>query len=80
MLRLYPEQLPAQLKEGLRGAYLLTGNDPLLLQESQDAVRQYAQLQGFDEHHTVQLDNNTDWQALFSICQALSLFSSPQPD
>ncbi|MGQ7170753.1 hypothetical protein ACUOCP_30070, partial [Escherichia sp. R-CC3] len=42
MIRLYPEQLRAQLNEGLRAAYLLLGNDPLLLQESQDAVRQVA--------------------------------------
>lgn len=35
MLKLYPEQLRAQLNEGLRAAYLLLGNDPLLLQESQ---------------------------------------------
>ena len=35
MIRLYPEQLRAQLTEGLRAAYLLLGNDPLLLQESQ---------------------------------------------
>lgn len=42
MIRLYPEQLRAQLNEGLRAAYLLLGNDPLLLQESQDAVRQMA--------------------------------------
>lgn len=34
MIRLYPEQLRAQLNEGLRAAYLLLGNDPLLLQES----------------------------------------------
>lgn len=33
MIRLYPEQLRAQLNEGLRAAYLLLGNDPLLLQE-----------------------------------------------
>jgi DNA polymerase-3 subunit delta len=39
MIRLYPEQLRAQLNEGLRAAYLLLGNDPLLLQESLDAVR-----------------------------------------
>ena len=38
MIRLYPEQLRAQLTEGLRAAYLLLGNDPLLLQESQDAI------------------------------------------
>lgn len=34
MIRLYPEQLRAQLNEGLRAAYLLLGNNPLLLQES----------------------------------------------
>ena len=78
MLRLYPEQLRAQLNEGLRAAYLLFGNDPLLLQESQDAVRQAAVSQGFDEHHTFQLDNSTDWQTIFSLCQAMSLFASRQ--
>ncbi|MGK3350545.1 DNA polymerase III subunit delta, partial [Escherichia coli] len=50
MIRLYPEQLRAQLNEGLRAAYLLLGNDPLLLQESQDAIRQVAAVQGFEEH------------------------------
>ena len=78
MIRLYPEQLRAQLSEGLRAAYLLLGNDPLLLQESQDAIRQVAATQGFDEHHTFTLDNNTDWNALFSQCQAMSLFASRQ--
>ena len=31
-----------------------------------------------DEHHTVHVDNNTDWDALFSLCQAMSLFASRQ--
>ena len=62
----------------MRAAYLLLGNDPLLLQESQDAIRQVAATQGFDEHHTFTLDNNTDWNALFSQCQAMSLFASRQ--
>ncbi|HCD1256161.1 TPA: DNA polymerase III subunit delta [Citrobacter amalonaticus] len=78
MIRLYPEQLRAQLSEGLRAAYLLLGNDPLLLQEGQDAIRQVAATQGFDEHHAFTLDNNTDWNALFSQCQAMSLFASRQ--
>lgn len=78
MLRLYPEQLRAQLNEGLRAAYLLLGNDPLLLQESQDAVRQLAATQGFDEHHSFTLDNSTDWQEIFSLCQAMSLFAARQ--
>ena len=78
MIRLYPEQLRAQLNEGLRAAYLLLGNDPLLLQESQDAIRQVAAVQGFEEHHTFSIDPNTDWNAIFSLCQAMSLFASRQ--
>ncbi len=35
--------------------------------------------QGFTEHHTfTTLDASTDWDAIFSICQALSLFASRQ--
>ncbi|VTO20785.1 DNA polymerase III subunit delta [Klebsiella variicola] len=67
MIRLYPEQLRAQLTEGLRAAYLLLGNDPLLLQESQDAIREAAAAQGFTEHHTFTIDNSTDWQADFRV-------------
>ena len=78
MIRLYPEQLRAQLTEGLRAAYLLLGNDPLLLQESQDAVRHAANAQGFEEHHTVAIDASTDWNALLAMSQERSLFSSRQ--
>lgn len=78
MIRLYPEQLAAQLREGLRACYLLSGNDPLLLQESQDLIRQAAQQQQFTEHYSISLDAQTDWDAIFSICQAMSLFASRQ--
>ncbi|UYU32961.1 DNA polymerase III subunit delta [Siccibacter colletis] len=78
MIRLYPEQLQAQLHEGLRLAYLLLGNDPLLLQESQDAVRRAAAAAGFEEHHTFAIDASTDWQQLFALCQEMSLFASRQ--
>lgn len=65
MIRLYPEQLRAQLTEGLRAAYLLLGSDPLLLQESRDAIREAAAARGFTEHHTATIDASTDWPALF---------------
>ena len=78
MIRIYPEQLGAQLREGLRACYILSGNEPLLLQESQDAVRASAQQQGFTEHISVVVDQQTDWDAVYSACQALSLFASRQ--
>lgn len=78
MTRIYPEQLASQLQDALRGRYLLWGNEPLLLQESQDLIRQAALQQGFTEHFSFSLDANTDWDEIFSLCQALSLFASRQ--
>ncbi|WP_409306351.1 DNA polymerase III subunit delta [Pectobacterium sp. B1J-3] len=78
MIRLYPEQLAAQLHEGLRTCYLIFGTDPLLLQESLDSIRQTAQQQEFNEHFSFSLDIHTDWGAIFGTCQALSLFASRQ--
>ncbi|QHM70255.1 DNA polymerase III subunit delta [Mixta intestinalis] len=78
MIRIYPEQLHAQLHEGLRACYLLIGNEPLLLQESHDAIKACAQQQGFTEHFNVVLDNSTDWDTVFSHCQSMSLFASRQ--
>ncbi|XBS70925.1 DNA polymerase III subunit delta [Acerihabitans sp. KWT182] len=78
MIRLYPEQLGAQLHESLRACYLLFGNDPLLLQESHDAIRLRAEASGFTEHLMFTLDASVDWDEIFSLCQAMSLFASRQ--
>lgn len=78
MIRIYPEQLAAHLREGLRACYFLCGNDPLLIQESQDQVRKIAQTLDFHEHYTFTLDAHTEWDTLFGVCQALSLFASRQ--
>ena len=78
MIRLYPEQLRAQLNAGLRAACLLLGNEHLLLQESQDAIRLRAGAQGVAEHHEVTVGSGTGGGTLFSQCQAMSLFASRQ--
>lgn len=78
MTRVYPEQLAAQLREGLRACYLVMGNEPLLLQESLDLIRQHAQQQGFTEYFSFSLDTHTDWESIFSLSQAMSLFASRQ--
>ncbi|MFB6422057.1 MAG: DNA polymerase III subunit delta [Candidatus Malihini olakiniferum] len=77
MIRLYPEQLSAQITtEGLRDCYLLFGNDPLLLQESLETIRHHSLKRGFAEHFSFTIDQDTDWDAIFSVCQAFSLFAS----
>lgn len=78
MNRIYPEQLGAQLQDELRACYFILGNEPLLIQESLDLIQQRARTLGFDEHYSVTLDPHTDWEALFSQSQSLSLFASRQ--
>ena len=76
MTRIYPEQLKAQLSSGLRPYYLLSGNEPLLLMESQDAICHAAAVQGFEERITFNLDTQTDWPEIFNYCQEFGLFSN----
>ena len=77
-MRVYPEQLTQQLNKGLRQAYLLFGNEPLLKQECGDNIKQLAQQQGFLERHRFTIDNQLDWNQVLDCCQAMSLFSAQQ--
>lgn len=78
MLRIWPEQLNAQLREGLRPCYILSGNEPLLLLESQDAIREHARQQQFTDTFSITLDQHSDWEMIFGACHSMSLFASRQ--
>ncbi|MCK9110009.1 DNA polymerase III subunit delta [Haemophilus influenzae] len=78
MNRIFSEQLNHHLTQGLVRVYLLQGQDPLLLSETEDTICQVANQQGFDEKNTIQVDNQTDWVQLIESCQSMGLFFSKQ--
>ncbi|MDH3993869.1 MAG: DNA polymerase III subunit delta, partial [Gammaproteobacteria bacterium] len=45
-MRLYPEKLAGHLQQQLLPVYLVSGDEPLLLQECCDLIRQRARQQG----------------------------------
>ena len=73
------DQLPAQLKNGVRPLYVVHGNEPLLVQEAVDAIRAAARAQGFSERssHTV-TGVGFDWGSVLAATQSLSLFAERQ--
>ncbi len=75
-MALRPEQLPAALENGLAPVYLLAGAEPLLLQESRDAVIHAAQAAGFTERSVHEVSARFDWNQLSEESAAPSLFSS----
>ena len=72
-------QLGAQLHKGLRPLYTLHGDEPLLQQEAQDAIRAAARAQGYTERssHTA-AGAHFDWSAVLAAGGSLSLFADKQ--
>jgi DNA polymerase-3 subunit delta len=68
-------QLAASLKRGLAPVYLIGGEEPLLLQECCDQVREAARAQGFIERELLQVEAGFDWSELQQVA-APSLFAS----
>jgi DNA polymerase-3 subunit delta len=71
-----PEDLPGALAEGLAPVYLITVDEPLLVQEAADAVRAAARAAGADEREVFHVEAGFDWGTLLEAAGSLSLFSS----
>ena len=72
------DRLASQVaKEPLRPAYLIAGNEPLLVLEAADAVRAAARAQGIGEREVHDMEGrDADWGALDAAIHAPSLFAS----
>src|SRR5687768_15244927 len=60
------DNLPPQLARGLSSIYLVSGDEPLLVNEAADAVRARARAEGFTERELHVVERGFDWQALLA--------------
>jgi len=77
-MRVFADRLGEQLSKQLHPTYLIFGGEPLLLQESRQAIQKAAFAQGFEERHRFAIDSSFDWNLVYDCCQAMSLFSARQ--
>lgn len=75
MAKLRPEQLEASLSKSLASAYLISGEEPLLIQEACDSIRRAARQAGFSERELYHADAGFDWNQLLASANNLSLFA-----
>jgi DNA polymerase-3 subunit delta len=76
-VKLTLEGLSARLAERLLPAYLVSGDEPLLVGEAADAIRARARVLGYAEREVFFIEGgNAVWQDVRQAAQALSLFSS----
>jgi len=74
-MKLRPEQLAGQLRQGLSHLYLLTGDEPLLVEEARSAIFNAARQAGFSEHQRMEVDAGFHWDRLREEAGSLSLFA-----
>ncbi|WP_417543960.1 DNA polymerase III subunit delta [Marinobacter sp.] len=70
-----PGQLPQLLRKGLAPVYLVSGDEPLLVQECCDQIRSAAREAGFHDRLTFHADQQLDWNMVGDEFNAMSLFS-----
>lgn len=74
-MKTQPAQLPQLLKKGLAPVYLVSGDEPLLVQECCDQIRKAARAADFHDRLTFHADNNLDWNSVADEFGAMSLFA-----
>ena len=78
-MQLALNQLGAHLQKGLKSLYVLHGDEPLLQQEAQDAIRAGARAQGYTERSSFTVSGaHFDWSAVLAAGGSLSLFAERQ--
>jgi DNA polymerase-3 subunit delta len=68
-------RLPGDLRSNLRSVYLVSGDEPLLVQEACAAIVERAKQAGFDEIERHTVERGFDWTGLTAGADNLSLFS-----
>jgi DNA polymerase-3 subunit delta len=75
-MKLKTEQLNAHLQKGLAPFYVISGDEPLLVQETCDQIRLATKKQGIDERELLHAEAGFDWGDLVAQANAMSLFAS----
>lgn len=76
-MHLKPEQLASHLqRKGLSAVYLISGDEPLQLNEAADYIRQQAKQKGIQERIILDVGSDFDWRRLADESANQSLFSS----
>lgn len=75
-MRLYPEKLADHLQQKLLPVYVVSGDEPLLLQECCDQIRQKARAEHCNEREIIEGGvSNFNWQDILHSASNMSLFA-----
>jgi DNA polymerase-3 subunit delta len=74
-LKVYADKLPGALKKGPVPVYMVSGDEPLLVQEACDLVRASLKSRGFAERELFHVEASFDWNGPLYSAGSMSLFA-----
>ena len=74
-MKISGDNLASQLTRGLGPIYLVSGDEPLLVNEAADAIRARARKDGFTERDLHVVERGFDWDGLMTESRSMSLFA-----
>lgn len=76
MPELRVDELLGRLDQGLAPIMLLAGEEPLIIEETLDRVREQARQLDYSEREILQVETGFDWNRIGAVTDNLSLFAS----
>ncbi|MCL9782823.1 DNA polymerase III subunit delta [Vibrio sp. S4M6] len=73
-MRVFADRLVEHVAKQLEPVFLIFGNEPLLITESQQVIAQQAKQQGYDEHFKFAISDSTHWPEIHDCFISMSLF------
>lgn len=74
-MRISTDRLAGTLEKKLSTAWLVIGDQPLLVGEAADAIRMRARVEGYAGRELFFVERSFDWSSLLAASRSLSLFS-----
>jgi DNA polymerase-3 subunit delta len=74
-MRISSDQLKQAFSKGIASSYLVSGDEPLLVDEAADAIRAAARAAGYADRSVYFIDKSFAWDDLRQASQSLSLFA-----
>ena len=74
-MKIWANKLAGELKKGTAPVYVVSGDDPLLVQETCDLIRDHLKRCGYTERDLHHAEGNFDWSLLLESAGSMSLFA-----
>ena len=74
-MKVYPDKLASHLAKSVSPVYIVSGDEPLLVQEVSDQIRSELRNKGYLERQLFHVDGSFDWQDVLFSANSMSLFA-----